>query len=51
MTITRKCSSFKQTQIVSKEIDENELNDICYAAERLYRRWFYFSVIGGIPLN
>jgi hypothetical protein len=47
MTITRKCSSFKQTQIVSKEIDENELNDICFAAERLYWQWFYFAVIGG----
>ena len=31
MTITRKGSSFKQTQNISKEIDENELNDMCYA--------------------
>jgi hypothetical protein len=51
MTITRKGSSFKQTQNISKEIDENELNDICYAAERLYRRWFYFAVIGGFDKN
>ena len=27
MTITRKGKSCKQTQIVSKDIDENELND------------------------
>ena len=31
MTITRKGMSYKQTQIVSKDIDENELNDIRYA--------------------
>jgi hypothetical protein len=32
MTITRKGKSCKQTQIVSKDIDENEINDIWYAA-------------------
>jgi hypothetical protein len=32
MTITRKGKSSKQTQIVSKDIDENEINDIWYAA-------------------
>jgi hypothetical protein len=31
MTITRKGKSCKQTQIVSKDIDENELNDMWYA--------------------
>jgi hypothetical protein len=31
MTITRKGMSYKQTQIVLKDIDENELNDIRYA--------------------
>ena len=31
MTITIKDSSFKQTQNISKEIDENELNDMYYA--------------------
>ena len=28
MTVTRKGKSCKQTQIVSKDIDENELNDM-----------------------
>ena len=28
MTNTRKCKSCKQTKIVSKDIDENELNDM-----------------------
>ena len=36
MTITRKGSSFKQTQIVPKDVDKNELNDMCYAVQRLY---------------
>jgi len=31
MTITRPDKSCKQTQIVSKYIDENELNDMWYA--------------------
>ena len=31
MTITRKGMSYKQTQIESKDIDKNELNDIRYA--------------------
>ena len=31
MTVTRKSKSCKQTQIVSKDIDENELNDMWYA--------------------
>jgi hypothetical protein len=35
MTVPRKGKSCKQTQIVSKDIDESELNDMWYAAERL----------------
>jgi hypothetical protein len=31
MTVTRKGKSCKQTQIVSKDIDENDLNDMWYA--------------------
>jgi hypothetical protein len=30
MTNTRKCKSCKQTKFVSKDIDENELNDMWY---------------------